>query len=197
MTPEGNEEGPRLRDHYIAALNQLVPFDKQEEEDIATTITWLRSANQVHKLGSPEQHLGVLNLLLSPDRASIFLTLHRKAQIWLPPGGHVDENVRLQKAVEEEMDEELGAKAEFYIDQPIFHVRTLTQGANAGHTDVTLWFLLKGTPNHPYKILEKEATDARWFTIDEVLADPAMAHLHRGLKKIKERFLKNLPQETT
>ena len=163
---------------------------KQEKIDIDQTLAWIQSTAHVHKHGNPEQHLGVLALLVSPDHTSIFLTNHRKAQMWLPPGGHVDEDVRLQDAVKEELKEEVGTEADFFSEQPFFHVRTLTQGANAGHTDVTFWFLMNGNPGTQYKVLEEEASEAQWFTIDEVLKNPAFEHLHRGLRKSKDLITK-------
>mgnify|MGYP002079699098 CR=1 FL=1 len=86
-----------------------------------------------------------------------------------------------------EAEEELGMKEPtFLADAPVFHARTLTQGVNAGHIDVTTWLLVAGTAKSGYRVQEKEATQSGWIDIDELLRTSTLAHLHRGFRKIRE-----------
>lgn len=173
------------RESYLEQLRRIEPLDEQEAKDIAETTAWLQSAGHIHKPDNMEQHLGVLTQVLSPDRESIYLISHKKAQMWLPPGGHVDKDVRLQEAVRNEIREELNTEAAFIDKNSFFHTRTLTQGSNAGHIDVTYWFMLEGDPSVQYEVQEKEASGSKWFNIQEILDDPNFSHLHRSLRKIQ------------
>ena len=173
------------RESYIEQLRRIKPLDEQEEKDIAETVEWLKLGGHIHKPDNMEQHLGVLTQVLSPDRESVYLINHKKAQMWLPPGGHVDKDVSLQEAVRNEIREELNIEAAFIDENSFFHTRTLTQGSNAGHIDVTYWFMLEGDTSMQYEVQEKEASGSKWFKIQELLDDLNFSHLHRSLKKIQ------------
>ncbi len=73
----------------------------------------------------------------------ILLVDHINAQLWLPTGGHVDVEEDPKDAAKRECYEELGIKAEFWLESPLFLTSAVTVGLTAGHTDVTLWYLLK------------------------------------------------------
>ena len=66
---------------------------------------------------------------------------HKKAELWLPPGGHVDPGEDPQETFRREAMEELGIDAEFLFDKPILLTMTKTVGYVAKHTDVSLWYL--------------------------------------------------------
>lgn len=169
---------------YIEDLNTIVPFDDEEWNDIKESIEWLQSYQHIHKPENQEQHLGVLAYLISEDWKSIFLLNHKKAMMWLPPGGHVDKGLALKESVKQEMQEELGIIAKFYLNNPFFHTRVTTKGLNSWHIDVTYWFILKGSSEDTYTVQEKEASDSAWFCIKDILTDTNFQHLHRGLNKL-------------
>lgn len=189
--PEYSKEFlPKLKESYIKALEKIVPYDDEESMDIKRTIEWLQKTEHVHKPHNMEQHLGVLTFVISPDHKSTFLLDHKKAKAWLPPGGHVDSSLNLQEAVDLEIKEELKTEAKFFDTNPYFHTRTLTQGLNANHTDVTFWFILEGNPDEHYEVQEKEASGSKWSDIEEILSDKNYSHLHRGLKKMQGILIK-------
>jgi 8-oxo-dGTP diphosphatase len=184
------EVAPRIRQSYVDAIQALNPFDKVEAEDIQKTREWLIHSQSLHKPHNMEEHLGVLAILISPNRSHTFLMQHRKAGIWLPPGGHVDIHQTLQEAVRAEVCEELQVQSiTMLIDNPVFLTRTLTQGTNAGHIDITFWHALEGNPEDSYIIQEKEASDVMWMSIDELLSRKDMSHLHRGFQKLRNMEL--------
>lgn len=180
-----NEQDKILRLSYIKDLMGIHPLDQQEKEDVDLTLGWLKTAQFIHKPLNMGCHLGVLFMMLSPDLKSTFLINHRKAQRWLPPGGHVDSGLTLQQAVELEIREEINIEPKFLDTHPFFLTRTLTGGVNAGHIDVTSWFLLEGDPEITYEIQAKEASEGKWTDIDSIENDPNLSHLHRAIKKIK------------
>lgn len=175
---------PIARAGYIEALGTIVPGDSDEQADIRDALEWLRVSPHINKPLNMERHLGVMCVVLSPRRDLIYLMNHRKAQTWLPPGGHVDAGLSFPEAVEAEMLEELGVKADFIYTQPFFLTNTLTRGLNAGHIDTTAWFLVEGDPSIPLNVLEKEASEGRWMGFEQIRALPAETNLPRAILKL-------------
>lgn len=172
------------RQQYISSIQKITPYDSLEINDINETLAWLISAPEIHKPLNLEQHLGVICVVLSPDRKETFLLNHKKAKLWLPPGGHVDQGISFQDSVCAEMQEELNIEPKLINSDPFFLTKTLTQGLNAGHYDITVWFLVEGDPKINYFVLEKEACQSKWIKIEELLVVPEYRHLERVYKKI-------------
>lgn len=196
MIPESSEERDivdipsGIRESYIQAISTISPFDEVEQRDIENTIQWLKASEHLNKPHNMEEHLGVFAVVLSQDREHTFLLNHRKAGLWLPPGGHVDLGQKLHECALMEVEEELGMQqAKLLSEAPVFLTRTLTQGMNAGHVDVTSWLLIEGDALSEYQIQAKEASQSRWFKIEELLRTAELSNLHRGFKKMLERGL--------
>lgn len=174
------------RTPYINAIKSIVPNDPLEAADIQDALEWLQSAPQITKPLDMQRHLGVIFLVLSPDRELTFMLNHKKAQTWLPPGGHVDTGLSFQDAVKLEMREELQKEAIFIYPDPFFLTNTSTRGLNAGHIDTTAWFLVEGDPSHQYPIMEKEASEARWMELSLLKSMPNYTHLPRVVTKLPQ-----------
>lgn len=192
---ESSEEGvlevsPEIRDSYIQSISAILPYDEAEQKDIEATLQWLKSAEHLNKPHNMDEHLGVFAVVLSQNRKQTFLLNHRKARLWLPPGGHVDLGQKLHECALMETKEELGMKEpRLLAEAPIFLTRTLTQGANAGHIDVTSWLLIEGDDRSAYEIQAKEASQSGWVNIEELLKTAELSNLHRGFKKMIEKGL--------
>ena len=59
--------------------------------------------------------------------------------------------------------EELYITAEFWHKEPIFVTQTITVGKTAGHTDVSLWYVIKGNSNIKYQYDQEEFSDIKWL----------------------------------
>lgn len=181
---ENNHVNSIVRKGYISDINQIIPFDEQEEMDRNYTLSWLKNSEELNKPYNMVEHLGVLGIILSPDRKKTYLLHHKKAQSLLPPGGHVDIGLSLEDSVSAELEEELKTRFKLLTPSPFLITRTLTRGLNAGHTDITSWFALEGNIDENYYIQEKEASHAEWLKITEVLENPSLSHLHRAFIKL-------------
>lgn len=180
----GNESVELIRQSYIKEIKSIRPGDEQEFSDIQDALNWLGTSKHCNKPQNMERHLGVVFLVISPDRQYVFLINHIKAQTWLPPGGHVDYGLTFKEAVEVETEEELHIKPNYIYLEPFFLTNTKTRGLNAGHTDTTAWFLLEGDPNSKYEVLQKEACGAKWVFIEELSSMPEFTNLPRVFKKL-------------
>ena len=118
------------------------------------------------------------------DEDEILLVDHINAQLWLPTGGHVDVNEHPRDAAIREAKEELGIHAELLYENPIFITVTKTVGLTSGHTDVSLWYVIKGSKNHKYKYDQSEFKRIKWFKPNEIPLDKSEPYISRFLRKL-------------
>lgn len=169
------------------AVSNISPFDELEKEHIAEALDWIRSNASIFRIAKPDvpkKHLVSYFVLLDPAAKKLLLTDHKKAQVWLPTGGHVELNENPMDTVRRECLEELGVEADFVFGEPIFLTSTVTTGLTPGHTDVSLWYVIKGNQNQSYHFDPSEFNSIRWFGFDEVPyeSDP---HMGRFVEKLK------------
>lgn len=174
-------------------VTQITPYDDIEKAHIADILQWVKSGSPLFRIAKPDnppKHLVSYFVLVDPDSDSILLVDHIKAQKWLPTGGHVMQNEHPVDAVIREVDEELNLQAIFLKNQrhPFFATVTVTGGLTPGHTDVSLWYLLRGHRHDFVHYDKSEFTDVEWFTFAEILeSDPTIfdPHLQRFTRKLQ------------
>jgi len=150
------------------------PVDRIEAGHRQDTLSWLESTDDVFrraKPATPPRHLVSYVAVLDEDDRSSLLVDHINAGLWLPPGGHVEPDEHPATTADREAREELGVEPVFRTDppRPSFVTVTRTVGDDAGHTDVSLWFVLTGSRDIPLTIDPTEFSGARWWSHREVL----------------------------
>ncbi|MGI8419914.1 MAG: NUDIX hydrolase [Candidatus Levyibacteriota bacterium] len=179
-----------MRDEIENLIASVAPYDKMEQEHITNTLLWIRSKAEIFRLKKPDtppKHLVSYFVLVDKKKRKLLLINHIKTGLWLPPGGHVENNEHPADTVKREIQEELGIKALFIFDDPFFITVTKTVNIDAGHTDVSLWYLLKGDMLKKLEYDKSEMNGYRWFSFEEILqlamnkCDP---HMHRFTNKL-------------
>ncbi|BAZ33517.1 hypothetical protein NIES4074_60310 (plasmid) [Cylindrospermum sp. NIES-4074] len=61
---------------------------------------------------------------------------------------------------------------------------TTTVGLTAGHTDVSLWYIVRSSRTQKLKYDENEFNSVRWFSFSQVPLDRSDLHLGRFIKKL-------------
>ena len=187
----------KLSPNIINLLNTtrvITPVDNVEATHLQDALEWLASGVNVYRIEKPDKppkHLVAYFAVIDPEHKSLLLGDHIKAQLWLPSGGHVDVNEDPKDTVIREMREELNQEAIFLRnnEKPFFITVTKTVGLTAGHTDVSLWYLLKGSIHDRLNFDRAEFTDMTWFSFDEILeASPVIfdPHMQRFVRKLDE-----------
>jgi 8-oxo-dGTP pyrophosphatase MutT (NUDIX family) len=171
-----------------AALVTIDPWDPVERAHRDDALAWVRSDAGIWrtaKPATPPKHLVSYFLLVDPDAAACLLVDHRKAQRWLPTGGHVEPGEHPTTTVERECVEELGITAHLLdgLPNPFFVTVTVTGGLDPGHTDVSLWYILRASADTPLAPDPAEFHAARWFPLP-ALPTPADPHLPRLVAKL-------------
>ncbi len=169
-------------------ISSLIPFDDLERHHIQETLTWIQSGAQIFRLQKPDippKHLVSYFVLFDERAKKVLLVDHKKAQLWLPAGGHVEPDEYPQNTVRRECLEELSAPADFWHESPLFLTSTMTVGLTAGHIDVSLWYILKGDQQVSYSFDQGEFNSIHWFDWNEIPYDKADPHLERFIQKLK------------
>jgi 8-oxo-dGTP diphosphatase len=173
-------------------VRAIVPLDELEAEHREDTLRWLEGTDDVFrraKPATPPRHLVSYVAVLDDADGSSLLVDHINAGLWLPPGGHVEPDEHPADTAVREAREELGVEAVFRDGrcEPAFVTVTRTVGVDAGHTDVSLWFVLVGRRGMPITVEPAEFAEARWWSHEQVLGsdrhrlDP---HYRRFIAKV-------------
>jgi 8-oxo-dGTP pyrophosphatase MutT (NUDIX family) len=179
-----------IRSEIQQIVSSIRPLDSLESEQIRFVLDWIKSGSEIFRIekpATPDTHLVSYFVIVSQDMNQILLVDHKKAELWLPPGGHVDPGEDPKETVRREAKEELGIEAEFKVEDPVFLTVTKTTGNIARHTDVSLWYLLKGDPNETFDFDSNEFLQIRWFGIHEIPYDKTDPNMKRFIQKILER----------
>jgi 8-oxo-dGTP diphosphatase len=177
-----------IRNTISTIVSGITPYDDLETNHIADTLSWIDSGDPIFRITKPDvpnKHLVSYFILFDENASKILLVDHKNAQLWLPSGGHMEENEHPQETVTRECLEELSIPADFWSTQPLFLTSTVTTGLMAGHTDVSLWYVLKGNHKSDYCFDKTEFNGIRWFDFDDIPYPRTDPHMHRFLKKLQ------------
>jgi 8-oxo-dGTP diphosphatase len=117
-------------------------------------------------------------------RPAVLLADHRNAQLWLPTGGHVDQDEHPRAAAERELQEELGLPAPHPVGAPWMLTVSTTVGLTAGHTDVSLWYAVRIARDQALVVDPAEFLEVRWFAFDAIPLGRCDPNLARFLRKL-------------
>ena len=177
-----------MRSQIFSLLSKMTPHDALEEKHIQETLSWIQSDTPIFRIQKPDipnKHLVSYFVLFDENHQKILLVDHIKANLWLPSGGHVEVDEHPKETVTRECFEELNIHAEFLMDSPLFLTSTTTVGSTAGHTDVSLWYLLKGDSTNFYAYDKEEFKAVQWFSFDDIPYHQSDPHMRRFIEKLK------------
>ncbi|CCB87056.1 NUDIX hydrolase [Parachlamydia acanthamoebae] len=168
-------------------VTSIKPFDQQEKEHIAFTQNWIASGSQLFRLfkpANPAIHLVSYFVVFDQNSQKILMVDHKKSELWLPPGGHVERNEHPKETVKREIIEELGIEAHFFFDDPFFLTVTDTVGCVQLHTDVSLWYVVKGNSNESLQYDKDEFHQICWYDWDQIPYERSDVHMRRFIDKL-------------
>jgi 8-oxo-dGTP diphosphatase len=180
-------ENDLSRDTLAALIAAIEPLDLVEAAHQADALAWVRSnapLYRIQKPATPPKHLVVYLAVFDPIAQRLLLVDHRNAGLWLPPGGHVEPEEHPRETARREAWEELELHADFMDNEPRFLTITSTVGADAGHTDVTLWYLLRGDSASAARVDMSEFHRVVWFSLDALPYPRTEPHLARFIEKV-------------
>ncbi|MEM9400136.1 MAG: NUDIX hydrolase [Verrucomicrobiota bacterium] len=178
-----------LREKIRQEVESIDPFDDLERDTQKDVLAWIDSEVElcrIEKPATPDKHL--VSYFVLVDGEHLLLVDHKMAQLWLPTGGHVEPNEHPRQTVLREAGEELSIQAEFLFEGPLFITSTVTVGRTAGHTDISLWYVLKGGRNLDINSDRSEFQSICWFKKDRVPLDRTDPHIDRFISKLYKTY---------
>lgn len=174
-----------MREQIRSEVASIRPLDELETATIEDTLKWIDSGTElcrIRKPADPDKHLVSYSVIVDADY--ILLVDHINAELWLPPGGHVEPNEHPKETALREVKEELSIEPRFLVDHPILITNSETVGKTAGHTDVSLWYIFSGRRMDDYLFDSSEFASIRWFHRDEIPFEKSDPHMARFLTKL-------------
>lgn len=117
---------------------------------------------------NPEDHFCVMFVPFDKKTGKVFLGHHKKANDWIPPGGHIEKNEIPVQAAVREVREELNI--EILADQlKLFTLDYLDVSGPKSRCKMHwhIWYLLN-TEETNYKLNTDEFYEVGWFGVGEV-----------------------------
>jgi len=179
------------RENILRLVENIEPLDSLEKNHQQDVLAWIKSGAEIFRIEKPDKpakHLVSYFVAVDTENTSILLVNHIKSGRWLPTGGHVEKGEDPKVTVQREAMEELGIRAKFISETPFFVTVTVTVEKTAGHTDVSLWYLIQGNVDNHFQYDAEEFNSYRWFSFEEVLRNASLPfdpHMHRFAKKLK------------
>lgn len=174
------------RQHIRHEIASISPLDALEARHRDEALAWVDSGVELirqAKPATPPQHL--VSYFAVVDGAHILLVDHRNAQLWLPAGGHVEPNEHPRETVARELFEELGFAAAHEIGPPLMVTCTETVGLTAGHTDVSLWYVVRAPRSQAIRFDAGEFNGVRWFALVDIPLERSDPHMGRFIEKLR------------
>lgn len=175
-----------MRERVVAEIAAIEPFDALEVEHVVDALLWVASGAEIIRVSKPAippKHL--VSYFVLVDGENVLLVDHKKAQLWLPTGGHVEAGEHPRETVRREMKEEIGIEAPQHIGPPLLITCTETVGLTAGHTDVSLWYALPGDRHQHIRFDPEEFNSVRWFPFSDVPLAGTDPHMRRFIRKLQ------------
>jgi len=179
-----------MRENIEHIIEAIQPFDEIEAAHRDDALRWIQSGEEIFRLEKPAvppKHLVSYGVLTDHAQHAIMLVDHKKAKLWLPPGGHVEKDEDPAMTVVREIREELDIVVDFVHDQPLFITQAVTVGLTKGHTDVSLWYVLNADSQRELVYDTEEFDGYQWLGYEEILnRDSSLfdPHMQRFVRKL-------------
>lgn len=121
------------------------------------------------------RHFTATTIVVYKNKA--LLHLHKKLDIWIPVGGHIDRDELPEEAALREVKEESGLDVELYnpdqqiemndVEQLIRPAHILLEDINKYHQHIDFIYYARASA-FEINSQENETNNLRWFTVDEI-----------------------------
>ena len=121
---------------------------------------------------NPVTHFGVYFAGFDPAVGEVFVGRHRKSDLWLFNGGHIDRGESLAQTLEREMEEEWGFvhPSAKILEPPLLTITEITNDRQVCRLHYDIWYFapVDKTNFSPDEAkLEKEFHEMKWVTFAE------------------------------
>jgi ADP-ribose pyrophosphatase YjhB (NUDIX family) len=154
----------------IALLNAYQPTDTSEQEAKAFIQSFVNENAEYWSRRTLSGHLTGSAWITNTERTQAVLLHHKKLDIWVQPGGHMDDSddslvsASLREAVEETGLNSLALASESIFDLDVHEIPARKEEPKHWHLDVRYWFEAKDMTLS----ISEESNDLKWLTRSEI-----------------------------
>lgn len=125
----------------------------------------------------PVDHFGSYCLPVCKRSQQVYAGHHKKANFWLPPGGHIDKGETPQQTAIREFSEELNYKITTEkIDLINIEMPTINNAGRACRIHFDFWYIIYLDTEISFEYSQAEYFTAQWLSIDELLKHNTLLH---------------------
>ena len=157
-----------LLDDVFNFFRTHTPVDARESDSIAQFLEVVPSLDDPCNEERGLVHVTASAIVVSDDGDKVALHLHKRLNMWLQPGGHIDAGETPAEAALREAIEETGLPVRHQREGGLLFHLDVHPGPK-GHTHHDLRYVVRA-PEVPLLPGEGESPDARWFTWDEAFS---------------------------
>lgn len=164
-----------------------VPVDERERESIATFLAVVPTLADPFNEHAGPVHITASGIVVSDDAARTALHLHKRLNMWLQPGGHIEPGESPADGALRESREEIGVPVRHQTEGGLLVHLDVHPGPK-GHTHLDLRYLLRAPGTVPQPA-HGESTQVGWFTWAEAqaMADAGLVGALRAVKALLGR----------
>jgi 8-oxo-dGTP pyrophosphatase MutT (NUDIX family) len=144
------------------------PVDAREQDSIQQFLEVVPTLVDPCNEEADIRHVTVSAIVVSDNGDAVVLHLHKRLNMWLQPGGHIDAGEDVIDAALREAREETGLPVRHERDGGVF-VHLDAHPGPRGHTHFDLRYLLRSPQLTPAPGAS-ESPQVRWFSWDEAHA---------------------------
>ena len=150
---------------FCADLVTHEPIDDRERESIKLFCELAPALRAPFDEHSDTTHVTASAIVVGSP--GVVLHLHKRLNMWLQPGGHIDAGESVDQAALREAREETGLQLQHFLILPKFIHLDVHPGPR-GHTHLDIRYLLVAD-NETFAPAEGESKEVKWFSFDEAL----------------------------
>jgi 8-oxo-dGTP pyrophosphatase MutT (NUDIX family) len=156
-------------------LKAHTPADQREHDSVAEFLRVVPTLHDPCNEHADAVHVTASGIVVSNNGDKVALHLHKRLNMWLQPGGHIESGETPAQAALREAVEETGLDVCHEGDTAMF-VHVDVHAGPKGHTHLDLRYLLRA-PETPCRPAAGESQVAQWFSWDAAIevADPGLS----------------------
>ncbi|NEQ47583.1 MAG: NUDIX hydrolase [Leptolyngbya sp. SIOISBB] len=180
------------REEVLDLIRGHRPFDAQEAESSAAAKAFLEEHENFWQRDNYVGHLTASAWVVNPRRSHVLLTHHKKLDLWLQLGGHLEaEDITLLQGALREAKEESGIQTIKANQSSIFDIghHPISVPKEPPHVHYDIRFLL--TAYDTDFSVSEESHDAGWFALEDIPTISSSTALPRMAKKLQTGWYEN------